>query len=168
MSNSNKTARRRNPGAEFNHGLIFSKQTLKEDEVFQIRVDRVINSWSGSISIGVTTTNPNNIEIPASASGLKNGYWIMSGVSIIKDGVTILDNYGKDLDELTEGDLVGVCRCGDGSLHFYVNGEDFGVACTNLPSSLYAVVDLYGKCVEVSSYKEFIPPNGKYFSCENV
>lgn len=161
LSNSNKTARRRNPGAEFNHGLIFSKLPLNENEMFEIRVDRIINSWSGSMAIGVTTANPNSIDIPSSASGLKNGYWIMSGVSVIKDGVTILDNYGRDLDELTEGDVVGVCRRENGCLHFLVNGNDFGVACTNVPSPLYAVVDLYGKCVEVSSYKEFNLSNGK-------
>lgn len=167
MSNANKTARRRNPGAEFNHGLIFSKHTLKENEIFQIRVDRVVNSWSGSMAIGVTTANPSNIDIPSSAAGLKNGYWIMSGVSVIKDGVTILDNYGRDLDELSEGDLVGVSRRADGCLHFYVNGNDFGVACANVPPVLYAVIDLYGKCVEVSSYKEFSSSNGKLLSCES-
>ncbi|KAK3730103.1 hypothetical protein QZH41_013738, partial [Actinostola sp. cb2023] len=157
LSNGNKSARRRNPGAEFNHGLVFSKHTLKENEMFEIRVDRIINSWSGSLAIGVTTANPNNIEIPSSAAGLKNGYWIMSGVSVIKDGVTVLDNYGRDLDELSEGDIVGVCRRHDGCLHFFVNGNDFGVACSDVPSTLYAVVDLYGKCVEVSSYKDFNP-----------
>lgn len=161
LSNNNRTARRRNPGVEFNNGLIFSQHRLRDNEIFEIRVDRRISSWSGSLAIGVTTANPSNIEIPPSASGLKNGYWIMSGATVIKDGVTILENYGRDLDELTEGDRVGVCRLSDGCLHFFVNGNDLGVACTDVPPNLHAVVDLYGKCVEVSSYKAFGARDGE-------
>ena len=37
-----------------------------------------------------------------------------------------------------------------GDLVFYVNGESQGVAVENVPPVLYAVVDLYGKCVQVS------------------
>lgn len=33
---------------------------------------------------------------------------------------------------------------------FYVNGESQGVAAEGLPNVVYAVVDLYGKCVQVS------------------
>ena len=41
-------------------------------------------------------------------------------------------------------------RRSDGSLHFYVNGMDQGLAASGLPGGLYAVVDLYGKCAQVS------------------
>ena len=41
-------------------------------------------------------------------------------------------------------------RRSDGSLHFYVNGMDQGLAASGLPGGLFAVVDLYGKCAQVS------------------
>jgi neuralized-like protein 4 len=33
---------------------------------------------------------------------------------------------------------------------FYVNGQSQGVAAVGLPLQLYAVVDMYGKCAQVS------------------
>jgi len=37
-----------------------------------------------------------------------------------------------------------------GDLVFYVNSFAQGVAATGLPSSVYAMVDLYGKCVQAT------------------
>ena len=163
LSNQNHSARRRNPATEFNNGLIFSKCALKGSEIYEVRIDRKISNWSGSLSIGVTTSNPGSLEIPSSASGLKNGSWIMSGVSILKDGASYKDEYGQDLDELNEGDRVGVQKQSDGTLHFFINGVDQGVAATAIPSSVFAVIDLYGKCVEISLHKPYLQANGKNF-----
>ena len=41
--------------------------------------------------------------LPASATGLKHGTWIMSGCNILKDGGAVKENYGQDLDKLIEG-----------------------------------------------------------------
>jgi neuralized-like protein 4 len=38
----------------------------------------------------------------------------------------------------------------DESLHYYVDGVDQGVACDGVPPHVYAVVDLYGQCAQVS------------------
>ena len=40
---------------------------------------------------------------------------------------------------------MSVLRKADGVLHFYVNGEDQGVAATGVPANVYGVVDLYGQ-----------------------
>lgn len=37
-----------------------------------------------------------------------------------------------------------------GDLKFFVNGDCQGVAAANLPQMLYAVVDMYGKCAQVT------------------
>lgn len=34
---------------------------------------------------------------------------------------------------------------------FYVNGVSYGVAAENIPPNVYAVVDLYGKVVQVTA-----------------
>ena len=66
--------------------------------------------WSGSIEIGVTASNPENINLPPSATNLRHGSWIMTGSSIVHDGDPILELYGTDLSNLAEGHALGVCR----------------------------------------------------------
>ena len=49
-----------------------------------------------------------------------------------------------------ENDRVGVLRTSSGVLHFFVNGIDQGPAATNIPGKVYAVIDMYGKCAQVT------------------
>lgn len=49
-----------------------------------------------------------------------------------------------------EGNRVGLLRHADGSLHYYLNDQDQGAACWGVPQDLYAVIDLYGQCAQVS------------------
>lgn len=46
--------------------------------------------------------------------------------------------------------FLGVMRLADGMLHYYLNGVDQGPACVVSASSVYAVVDLYGQCAQVT------------------
>ena len=69
-----------------------------------------INSWSGSIEIGVTTLDPQNINFPTSATGFREGTWVVSGSTLLVDGHQMREDYGPDLDTLSEGDRVGVLR----------------------------------------------------------
>lgn len=117
-----------------------------------------VNSWSGSIEIGVTALDPASLDFPSSATGLKGGSWIVSGCSVLRDGRSVLEEYGRDLDQLTEGDRVGIQRSSCGELHLWVNGQDCGAAASGLPSKLWAVVDLYGKCTQVTVVSCEPPP----------
>jgi neuralized-like protein 4 len=67
-----------------------------------------VSTWSGSIEVGVTACSPDTLELPLSATDLANDTWIMSGSSVLKDGHSLLEVYGTDLDSLKEGDSVGV------------------------------------------------------------
>lgn len=128
--------------------------------------------------------DPENLELPASATELKQGCWILSGTSVLQDGRSSGDEaYGTDLDKLNEGDVVGVMRTDkvnnlfgnklfasivgnldryvdnvnlQGELKFFINGKTQGVAAKNIPEKVYAIVDLYGRCAQVS----IIPPTG--------
>ncbi|KAM6949638.1 neuralized-like protein 4 isoform 1-T1 [Aplochiton taeniatus] len=150
LSNLNRTAQRNQPVQEFNHGLVLSREPLRDRDVFTVRIDKKVNSWSGSIEIGVTALDPSALDFPSSATGLKGGSWIVSGCSVLRDGRSVLEEYGRDLDQLTEGDRVGIQRSARGELHLWVNGQDCGAAASGLPSRLWAVVDLYGKCTQVT------------------
>ncbi|KAK7804745.1 hypothetical protein U0070_023011 [Myodes glareolus] len=150
LSACGRTARRQQPGQEFNHGLVLSREPLRDGRVFTVRIDRKVNSWSGSIEIGVTALDPSVLDFPSSATGLKGGSWVVSGCSVLRDGRSVLEEYGQDLDQLVEGDRVGVERTATGELRLWVNGRDCGVAATGLPARVWAVVDLYGKCTQIT------------------
>lgn len=68
----------------------------------------------------------------------------------MQDGSTIRNGYRLDLDSLRIGSRVGMMRCSDETLHYYLDGVDQGVACSEVPSGLYAVIDLYGQCAQVT------------------
>ncbi len=59
-------------------------------------------------------------------------------------------------------------RTAEGGLHYYINGEDQGLAIDGVPSGVYAVIDLYGVCGQVGSEKEesheFFGNSGRQFS----
>ncbi|XP_043542823.1 neuralized-like protein 4 [Chiloscyllium plagiosum] len=150
LLNGNRTAKRNKPTEEFNHGLAMSREPLGDGQLFQVRIDRKVNSWSGSIEIGVTALDPSTLDFPSSATGLKGGSWIISGCSVLRDGRSVLEEYGQDLDQLSEGDKVGIQRTAGGELHLWVNGRDCGVAASGLPPRVWGVVDLYGKCTQVT------------------
>lgn len=42
-------------------------------EPHQIRIDKLVDKWSGSIEIGVTAHNPNSLEYPATMTNLRSG-----------------------------------------------------------------------------------------------
>ena len=46
----------------------------------------------------------------------------------------LTDSYPLDLSRLRLGSCVGIMRSVDGSLHYFLDGTDHGVACTNVPS----------------------------------
>lgn len=58
------------------------------------------------MEVGVVSSDPATIDLPTSAGQLRDGAWIMSGSSIIRNGQTVLEDYGASLDLLSEGDKV--------------------------------------------------------------
>lgn len=150
ISDNGKYAERLDCRQEFNNGLLFSKKTLRDGECFEVVFEEKVDSWSGSIEIGVTTLDPSSLEIPASATALCEGSWILSGSIILQNGETVREDYKCDLDVCEIGDKIGVQRTRKGDLKFYLNGQDQGIAATGIPRNVYAVVDLYGKCTRVS------------------
>ncbi|XP_051170351.1 neuralized-like protein 4 [Leptopilina boulardi] len=148
LINNNCTAVRN--FSEYNYGLVLSAEPLKDDELFEVRIDKKMMSWSGSIEIGITACDPDSVELPACATNLRHGSWIMTSSSIMHDGEPIVELYGVDLDTLEEGNTLGVMRTSKGELIFYVNGTSQGVAAINIPLKVFAVIDMYGNCVQVT------------------
>lgn len=68
----------------------------------------------------------------------------------MENGKTVKNNYPCDLDAIGSGITLGVLRTSDKKLIFYQNGVPQGEACVVTPPTIYAVVDLYGQCSQVS------------------
>ena len=47
------------------------------------------------------------------------------------------------------GDRVGVMCTESREFHVIINGSDMGPAVSNIPSSVFGVIDIYGRCTEV-------------------
>lgn len=89
----------------------------------------------------------------------------MSGNSVLKDGNLLLECYGSDLDKLNVADRIGVMRTSSDELKFFINGESQGEAATGMPKTIYAVVNLYGKCVQVSVHPSDSLVRQLYYNC---
>ncbi len=63
--NSGLTAHRPNANDDFNFGVVLTSRPLKTNEVFEVRLDKMVSKWAGSIEIGVTTHNPDTLEFPS-------------------------------------------------------------------------------------------------------
>ncbi|XP_030761137.1 neuralized-like protein 4 [Sitophilus oryzae] len=151
LSNVNRTAERRRPLDEFNNGVVMTNRPLRDSELFEIRIDRLVDKWSGSIEMGITTHNPNSLVFPATMTNMRSGTIMMSGCGILTNGKGTRREYGDfNLDELSEGDRVGMMRKPDGNLHYFINGLDQGVAAQRVPSTVWGVIDLYGMTIKVS------------------
>ncbi|KAG9460455.1 hypothetical protein GDO78_021707, partial [Eleutherodactylus coqui] len=85
---------------DFNHGVVLSNRPLHNNEVFQVRIDKMVDKWAGSIEIGVTTHNPAYLQLPSTMTNLRSGTWMMTGNGVMHNGTTILDEYGHNLDRL--------------------------------------------------------------------
>ena len=110
-----------------------TNRLLKTNEVFEVRLDKMVSKWAGSIEIGVTTHAPNSLDFPSTMTNIRSGTWMMTGNGVMHNGTTVIDDYGVNLDKLRVGDRVAVVRKESGTLHFFVNSEDQGPAANNIP-----------------------------------
>ena len=103
--------------------------------------------------VGISMHNPTSLDFPATMTNQRSGTMMMSGCGILTNGRGTRREYGEfNLDELKEGDRIGMVRKPSGNLHFYINGLDQGVAATKVPQQMWGVVDLYGMTVKVGAY----------------
>ncbi|KAK7032339.1 Neuralized-like protein 4 [Halocaridina rubra] len=118
--------------------------------MFEVRLDKCVDKWAGSLEIGVTTHPPTDLEYPSTMTNVRSGTWMMTGNGVMHNGTTIIDDYGLNLDRLKVGDRVGVLRKDNGALYFFVNGVEQGLAANNVPERVFGVVDLYGQAAQAS------------------
>ena len=83
-----------------------TNRLLKTNEVFEVRLDKMVSKWAGSIEIGVTTHAPNSLDFPSTMTNIRSGTWMMTGNGVMHNGTTVIDDYGVNLDKLRVGDWI--------------------------------------------------------------
>jgi neuralized-like protein 4 len=149
ISNAGLTACRPKALAEFNDSIVFSSRPLRQRELFEVVLETMVDHWNGSIEIGVTGIRPDELTLPSTATDLDHDTIMISGTTLMNNGITIRSDLSFDLDSLSAGSKIGVMRNGE-NVHFFVNSIDQGPACECKVPNLYAIIDLYGQCAQVS------------------
>ena len=72
--NNGFSAHRPNAADDFNFGVVLTNRPLKPNEVFEVRLDKMVTKWTGSIEIGVTTHSPNSLEFPSTMTNVSLMY----------------------------------------------------------------------------------------------
>ncbi|XP_071451684.1 uncharacterized protein [Hetaerina americana] len=107
--------------------------------------DEQKGSWKNRLLFHTTCgTNVAVINDGRTIKKIKKTSWGMYHGNTYLNGAVNINNYGKNLNSLVVGDRIGVMRSSTGSLHFFVNGVDQGPAASNIPQSVYGLVELWG------------------------
>lgn len=122
---------------------------MRQRELFEVAIENVVEHWNGSIEIGVTGVRPEDLTLPSTATDLDNNTIMASGTTLMFNGVTVRNDLPFDLDNCKTGCRIGVMRNGN-NVHFFLNGVDQGPAHECRAQNIYAVIDLYGQCSQVS------------------
>ena len=88
--NGGRAAHRPNAIDDFNHGVVLTNRHLQPNEMFevhryalhvvneflhclliQVRLDKLIDKWAGSVEIGVTTHSPNDLDFPSTMTNIR-------------------------------------------------------------------------------------------------
>ncbi|KAF4533530.1 hypothetical protein B566_EDAN001015 [Ephemera danica] len=136
--------------ASYNQGLIVGENHLVQNILFQVRIDRVAKHWTSSLLCGVTAQLPDTMTFPVTALGLKKNTWVICSDGVFHNGIKIRAMYGPDWERIGESHLLGLLLDSKSRLHLFVDGEDQGVAATDIPYPCYPIIDVYGQCEQVT------------------
>ncbi|KAK2179034.1 hypothetical protein NP493_518g02013 [Ridgeia piscesae] len=153
VTESQNTALRPEANYDYSDGVVLTSRILRDGEHFEVKIDEMVDCWTGSLQIGATTQDPNTFQFPSTMTDLASGAWMLTADGVHHDGKIIGDEeLGEAMDELkaSVGDTVGVTWKKDGTIHFTINGVDNGVSATDVPAGVYGVVDIFAQTSQVT------------------
>lgn len=56
---------------DFNNGVVLTSRPLRPNELFEVKLDKIVTKWAGSIEIGVTTHAPTELEFPFTMTNVR-------------------------------------------------------------------------------------------------
>ncbi|XP_077984774.1 neuralized-like protein 4 [Glandiceps talaboti] len=152
VQHGGRVARRTDAGDNFTDGVVLTKQPLKNNVRFEVRLDTKVTKWNGSLEIGFTSNSPERLKLPGNMTECRDGVTFMwSGSNVMMNGENIV-KLDVDLDNCTVGDTCGVERRRDGTIQFNFNGKVLKtvVKSKSIPDVVYGVVDIYGQAESVT------------------
>ena len=141
-------------------GVVYGAKVLRRTTEFEVEITSCKTKWAGSLTLGVMQcqkgTKIKHSAIPQISLGAEM-YCMWSSHRVLNKLVGYLGptekKYGStNLENLREGDRLGLRVSHDGVLTFFVNGKSQGVAAQGVYQDgydLYPVVDVYAKCEAV-------------------
>ena len=151
-------ADKKDPTLHYAHGVAYGARPLKGTSEFEVKLTDYGTGWSGTLKLGIAKFKKGQSiqvsRIPRySPEGSNHCVWSSDKIHnrILPSQYNAQEKqYGfKNLDELREGDSLGLRLSPDGSLTFFVNGECQGIAAENVYETgheIYPVVDHYANC----------------------
>ncbi|KAK7093099.1 hypothetical protein V1264_008749 [Littorina saxatilis] len=142
LSNNRQTAVRKGRGEE--HGIVVSRYPIEVNKLYEIRMDRAEGPDGWYLPVGVATSSPDSMTLPA-----RSGFWdkaVVVWAGDVTDHGQKNNNYiGRiPLYNLRTGNRVGVSLDSNRQLHLHVNGQDKGlVSPFQLPGTCYAIFDVW-------------------------
>lgn len=154
ISDDGKVATKIDPELVYAKGVVYSERLAKGLTEFEIEVVSYGTSWSGNFKLGImihrTSEKLDKEKIPRyTPESPDHCVWCASK---LHDHITNMAevSYGdRTLDELREGDRLGIQITTQGELKYLLNGKIQGIATTDVyrPGyDVYAVVDHYANC----------------------
>ena len=161
LSSNGLKAERINPSDEYNGGVVYGTKVLKGTTEFEVEITSYDGRvWAGTLYMGVMQCKAgskiNHSDIPQDIPHTTN-YCSWFGFQLYNNfvgysGPTVKKYGSTNLENLREGDCLGLRVSHDGVLTFFVNGKSQGVAAQGVYQDgydLYSVVDVYGQCKAV-------------------
>ncbi|KAG8236983.1 hypothetical protein J437_LFUL016894 [Ladona fulva] len=145
--NGGKSAKRIRGTTNKGYGGVLTSRSIRDNELFQVKVDKLLRRYITSIGIGISRKSPHNVDYN---EWMTCGTIMLYNNQLYENGSAIKKLKVPNLRFLKVGDQVGVMKKSNGNLHFFVNGQDHGVALSNITYRVHGVLDLYGNAVEAS------------------
>lgn len=152
LTEEKQRASKEDPENSYAHGVVYGAQPLRGDVEFEVELTSYGTGWSGNLKLGVMRCQGKVEEqsIPRYSPEAKE-YCVWCANKLHDHMVTMRDQeYGEmNLDDLREGDRLGLKLRRDGTLNFLVNGHAQGIAAQNVYKrgwNVFIVVDHYANC----------------------
>ncbi|XP_070561268.1 neuralized-like protein 4 [Ptychodera flava] len=136
-----------------NRAVFVTDKPLMTGKPFEIKIDKAVSdSVDDSLEFGVTIYKefPKDVVYHGEGYGKGSGFWFLRGSTFIRDFKIIGVDYDLNLERISSGDRIAIVQLPNGTLHYYCNGKDYGMAFRNIPEDVYPLVAVTGKCLQVS------------------
>lgn len=85
---------------DLTEGGVLTNRILRVGEHFEVKLDKTVDCWNGSLEIGVTTHSPDTLVFPSTMTDISSGTWMLTEDRVKHNGTVINDDYALDLDDL--------------------------------------------------------------------